>query len=431
MSRILKAKLRARHVACAAPLALLAFLQSANAAATTNVFLGAARNFAVLAASSISNTGETVVVGSIGIAPGTNLSGFPRNRVQRNTSGARNARADLEDAFNEVGARTNATIYPDNYPDVTTVTPGLYRTGRLEVPAPGLMLDAEGDPAAVFVFQIDSDLEVPPNGVVILSGGARAANVFWRVGDTAFIGANSQMKGTIMSLNSITMDSRATLDGRALSLGGDVVLNRNVISLPTGGTTNDFPLDVWILTPIAFNPQTGLFEQQVRVFNVGTSTNAFPGVAVFVRGLPGDVRVYNGSGSTNNPFVTHDFPFASGQTVDLVIEFYRASRQPFTQPVYSPTISNPGPSNPDGRIFAIDRAQLVQGNRMLIEFTADAGKRYLVQYRSNATDSAWQPAHPVVTAGANRVQWFDDGPPKTESPPGPVGNRFYRVIELP
>jgi hypothetical protein len=68
---------------------------------------------------------------------------------------------------------------------------------------------------------------------------------------------------------------------------------------------------------------------------------------------------------------------------------------------------------------------------MLIEFTAEAGKRYLVQYREDVTSSPWQSAHPAVTAGANRVQWFDDGPPKTESPPGPVGNRFYRVIELP
>jgi hypothetical protein len=68
---------------------------------------------------------------------------------------------------------------------------------------------------------------------------------------------------------------------------------------------------------------------------------------------------------------------------------------------------------------------------MHIEFTAEAGKRYLVQYRDNITSAAWQSAFPAVTAGANRVQWFDDGPPKTESPPGAVGNRFYRVIELP
>ena len=390
MSRILKAKICASHAVSAAALALLAILHTANAA-ETNVFLGAARNFAVLAASSISNTGETVVVGSMGITPGTDVAGFPRDRVQRDTSSARNARADLEDAFNAIGARTNAAIYPDNFPNTTIVTPGLYVAARIEVPPGGLVLDAQGDPTAVFIFQIHMDLEVPPNSAVILTNGARAANVFWHVlMNGAFIGANSVMKGTIMSLSGVFMDSRATLDGRAFSLGERVVLDRNVITLPTGGTTNDVPLDVVVLSPISFNPQTGLFEQRVRVSNVGTSTNAFPGVAVQVRGLPGDVRVYNGSGSTNSPLVTHDFPVASGQSVDFVVEYYRANRQPFTQPTYSPTITTPGSSNPRGPIFSIDRAQLVQGNRMLIEFTAETGKRYLVQYRDNVTSAAWR-----------------------------------------
>ena len=428
MSRILKAKTRASHVVCAAVLACLAFSHSTHAA-ETNVFLGAARNFAVLAASSLSNTGETVVVGSIGIWPGTNVTGFPRNRVQRNTASAENARLDAVDAYENIVARTNATIYPDNYPNTTIVTPGLYVTARIEVPPGGLILDAQGDPAAVFIFQIHMDLEVPPNSAVILTNGARAANVFWQAHNGAFIGANSVMKGTIITLGAIIMGSRATLDGRAFSTF-DIVLDRNVITLPTGGTTNDVPLDVAVQGPISFNPQTGLFEQRIGVSNVGASTNAFRGVAVFIRGLPGDVRVYNGSGSTNSPLVTYDLPLAPRQSVDLVIEYYRANRQPFTQPTYSPTITIPGSSNPDGRIFFIDRTELVQGSRLLIEFTTEPGKRYLVQYRSN--DGPWRSAYPAVTAGANRVQWYDDGPPKTESLPFLLfGSRFYRVIELP
>lgn len=426
MSRILKAKTRARHVACAAALALLAPFNATNAA-ETNVFLGRARDFAVLAGSSINNTGQTIVGGRIGIAPGTSVVGFARSAVQVNTRAATNAQFDLAAAYNEAASRTNAVPFPGT----SSVTPGLYKTSALTIPPGGLFLDGQGNPASVFVFQIDSTLAVPAGSGVFLTGAARAANVFWQVGDSVSVGANSMMNGTIMANQSITMGSRATLDGRALARNGDVILDRNVISVPTGGTTNDVPLDVAVLTPISFNPQTGLFEQRVRISNVGTSTNAFRGVAVFIRGLPGDVRVYNGSGSTNSPLATHDFPVASGQSVDFVIEYYRASRQPFTQPVYSPTVTIPGSSNPNGRIFSIDRAQLVQGNRMLIEFTAEAGKRYLVQYRTNATSAAWQSAHPAVTAGANRVQWFDDGPPKTESPPGPVGNRFYRVIELP
>jgi len=426
MSRILKAKIRASHVVCAAVIALLSLLTPATAA-ETNVFLKRAAGFGVLAGSSINNTGQTIVTGSIGIAPGTDVVGFARSAVQVNTRAATNAQFDLTTAYNEAASRSNATAFPGT----SSVTPGLYRTSALTIPSGGLFLDAQGNPAAVFVFQIDSTLTVPAGSGVFLAGAARAANVFWQVGDSANIGANSMMNGTIMANQSITMGSRATLDGRALARNGDVILDRNVISLPTGGTTNDVPLDVAVLSPISFNLQTGLFEQRVRVSNVGTSTNAFRGVAVFIRGLPEDVRVYDGTGSATSPLAAHNFPVASGQSVDFVIEYYRASRQPFTQPVYSPTITIPGSSTPSGRIFSIDRAELVQGNRMLIEFNAEAGNRYVVQYRTNATTAAWRTSHPAITAGANRVQWFDDGPPKTESPPGPVGNRFYRVIELP
>jgi hypothetical protein len=394
------------------------------------VFLGRAVGFSVLAGSSINNTGQTVVEGSMGIAPGTDIIGFPRSTVQANTRAATNAQFDLTAAYNEAAARTNATAFPGTSP----VTPGLYSAAALTVPPEGLVLDAQGDPTAVFVFQIGSALTVPPDSGVFLTGAARAANIFWQVGDSATVGANSRMNGTIMANQSITLGSRATLDGRALARNGAVTLDRNVITLPIGGTTNDVPLDIAVLTPISFNPQTGLFEQRVRVLDVGTSTNAFLGIAVLIRGLPTDVRVYNGNSGRGftSPFVTHDFPVASGESVDFVIEYYRATRQAFTPPTYSPTITVPGSSNPRGRIFSIDRTDLVQGDRMLIEFTAEVGRRYVVQYNTNAASTTtWRTVDPAITAAANRVQWFDDGPPKTESPPGPVGNRFYRVVELP
>ena len=72
--------------------------------------------------------------------------------------------------------------------------------------------------------------------------------------------------------------------------------------------------------------------------------------------------------------------------------------------------------------------QLV-GGRFLIEFSATPGNRYAVQYSSDII--IWKTANPVITAPANRVQWYDDGPPKTESKPSMVGSRFYRVMALP
>jgi hypothetical protein len=252
MSLILEGKIRARHIACAATLALLSLLEAANAA-TTNFFLGEAVKFAALAGSSINNTGQTIVIGRIGLAPGTNVVGFPRSAVQVNTRSATNAQFDLAAAYNEIASRTNAVPLPASGP----VTPGFYRASSLTIPPGGLFLDSQGNPAALYVFQIDSTLTVPADSGVFLTGAARAARVFWQVGDSVNIGANSRMSGFIMANQSITLGNRATLDGNALARNGDVILDRNVIALPVGGTTNDAPLDVAVLTTHLFQSANG------------------------------------------------------------------------------------------------------------------------------------------------------------------------------
>src|SRR6185436_11409036 len=67
---------------------------------------------------------------------------------------------------------------------------------------------------------------------VILRGGAQAANIFWQVGSSATIGGSSVFKGSILADQSITMNSGATLDGRALARNGAVALDANTITVP-------------------------------------------------------------------------------------------------------------------------------------------------------------------------------------------------------
>jgi hypothetical protein len=191
-------------------------------------------------------------------------------------------------------------------------------------------------------------------------------------------------------------------------------------------TTN---VTVSATSPITLNPQTGLFEQTVQLTNNGT--NAVNGLRLRILNLPTDVQVYNASGSANGtPFVQYELPLAGGATVDLLIEYYRANRQAIPPPGFVVEVTSPVAVTETGPVLQIDRNVPLAGGRFLIEFSATPGRRYAVQYSTDNMQT-WKTANPIITAPANRVQWYDDGPPKTESKPTSIGSRFYRVMELP
>ena len=134
----------------------------------------------------------------------------------------------------------------------TTIYPGIYHNASAVniTPVDGpLYLDAQGDPTAYWVFQIGSSLTVgdpvgPQTRSVILSGGAKAGNVFWAVGGLpgAVInyGGGGTMVGTIISQPGITVSSPAqatsstvtTINGRVLALDASTTLVNTVINVP-------------------------------------------------------------------------------------------------------------------------------------------------------------------------------------------------------
>ncbi|MFU8849122.1 MAG: ice-binding family protein [Opitutales bacterium] len=195
----------------------------------------------------------------------------------------------------------------------------------------------------------------------------------------------------------------------------------------TGTVTS--PVAVTILSPIALNPQTGLFEQTVRLTNL--SPASVDAAQVLIQGLPLDVVVYNASGETGGvPFVQYNYTLAAFGSVDFVIEYYSTSREAILQPTFvAGAAAVIIPDEPTGEAFAIDRSLMLSDGRFLIEFPAITGRAYSVQYSSDLID--WITVVPSITAPSNRVQWYDDGPPKTESMPESVSSRFYRIFELP
>jgi ice-binding like protein len=200
--------------------------------------LGAAGAFAILAGSTVTSTGATALTGDMGVSPGAAVTGFPPGTLTGATHAANptsaTAMADLTTAYNDAAGRTLAPVTVAGNLGGLTLPPGLYKsTSSLEISSGDLTLDAQGNANAVFIFQMASTLTTTSGRAVVLSGGAKASNVFWQVGSSATLGTTSAFKGTIMADQSITLNTGATLSGRALARIGAVTMDGNAVVVPT------------------------------------------------------------------------------------------------------------------------------------------------------------------------------------------------------
>jgi Ice-binding-like/Bacterial Ig-like domain len=213
---------------------------TASTAPPTNqavVALGDAGDLTILAGTTVTNSGATTVNGDVGVSPGNTVTGFPPGTVNGTThlndAVAQEAHNSLVTAFNDAAGRTGAVIVANGELGGLTLAPGIYTSGisSFAITSSDLILDAQGNPNAVFIFQMPSStLTVANSRRVILTGGASAANIFWQVGSTATLGTNSQFAGNILAAGTITLQSGAILQGRALTTGGAVILNTNTVS---------------------------------------------------------------------------------------------------------------------------------------------------------------------------------------------------------
>jgi hypothetical protein len=210
-------------------------LTAANlTAGQARIDLGSAANFAVLAGSTVTSTGPTMVNGDLGLSPGTAVTGFNPPGTVNGTihvdTAAQQAQAALTVAYNDAARRTEGVVSVAGDLGGQTLTPGLYKSTSTIGITGDLTLDGNGDPNAVFIFQVGSALNVATSSHVVLTNGATAANVFWQVGSSATLGTQSAFKGTIMAYASITIATGATLDGRALAQNAAVTLDSNTVT---------------------------------------------------------------------------------------------------------------------------------------------------------------------------------------------------------
>ena len=217
-------------------LAALAFLiWPASALAATDPGLGSAGNFAVLAGTTVTNTGPSWITGELGVAPGSAVTGFPpgKSGVQhKGDSVATTAQTNLAAAY------TNAAAQPcpgtHNFTGVNlggkNLTPGVY----CQTTAPSLTGTLTLNGSGIYIFQIGSTLVTASGARVVLIGGAQPCQIFWQVGSSATIATSTTFLGNIMALTSIAMQTGATLNGRALARNGAVTLDTNRIIQASG-----------------------------------------------------------------------------------------------------------------------------------------------------------------------------------------------------
>jgi hypothetical protein len=175
------------------------------------------------------------------------------------------------------------------------------------------------------------------------------------------------------------------------------------------------------------NPQTSLYEQTVRLTN--TSTVSFPGTRLTVTALDTNVYLYNATGTNalGQPYVDLRTPLAPGASLTFILEYFSKGRRPFPAPTLDLEVIVPSePPLPPGWLGRIDRVFVSASGRLYLEFVSEAGRTYHVLYSDHSASGPWKTSPAPIAGTGYRVHWADDGPPKTETPPGPA--RFYQLL---
>lgn len=206
--------------------------------------LGTASTFGIMATSAITNTGAaTMINGDVALEPGTSNGLLPvqvNGTIHINDSVSHQAGIDLLAAYNYykglppgttiTGGADLGALYPNGIP------PGTYTSGSTMLVSTPLVLDAQGNANAVWVFQIGSSLTTnTPLGNVSLLNGAQAKNVFWVPTSDATIGVSTTFNGTIVAGRDATAQTGATINGRILAgaiTAGTVALDTNTVNVP-------------------------------------------------------------------------------------------------------------------------------------------------------------------------------------------------------
>ncbi|MBC7517688.1 MAG: DUF3494 domain-containing protein [Microbacteriaceae bacterium] len=218
---------------CLALVASLLSVPLTAQAATATIALGSGASYSALGGTSVSNSGSTVVMGSVGAGSSGSISGFPPGKatgsLHSGDTAAARAHTDLVAAYRDAESRIPTATITGDLAGLTLVS-GVYGATAAVSLSTTLTLDGQDDPTSVFIFQIPAAFSAAAATQVKLIRGAQAGRVFWQVTGAVTLGADATFTGSVLGYAAITVGASAAVVGRVLSVNGSVTLSSNAIN---------------------------------------------------------------------------------------------------------------------------------------------------------------------------------------------------------
>lgn len=239
---------------------------------------------------------------------------------------------------------------------------------------------------------------------------------------------------TMMQTNTGTYHFGATYSGDTnfLPSSSSPVLTRTVLSMTDPAAWSP---GLVVSSGTRFR-QTSLMQQMLTLSNITSQTLAAVRVTVHLSAadLAAHIIVYNASGtnSAGEPYLQYNYPLPPGGNVTFTAEYYSTDRVTVPHPTFTVELVTPELLvAPPGAIQALLRPPVVLplDNALLLDFLTVSGATYYILYKDDLSSTNWQVAQPPVAGTGYDMQWVDDGPPKTASPPGSVSQRYYQVLK--
>lgn len=270
-----------------------------SASAATSPTLTATSGYSILGASTVTCTGATTVVGNVGVAAGTAITGFPvpctvsPGTLQSNTASAIAAQAENLSTFGTLDQACDHTYGSQDLTLLSPLAPGVYCSTSDFSLSGNLTLTGSG----VWIFKTVAGLSTSPGSSVT---GGDPCNIWWRVGSSAVINTTTQFKGNILALTDINLQNGATLNGRAMVQTGQVTMDANTVSGPTCSVVTP--------TTVAGSRPPGTITVVKHVINDNGGTKTIADFSLFVNGAPVTSGVTSSFVADPNPYAVTETP---------------------------------------------------------------------------------------------------------------------------